>query len=71
MPAFPNVAKIQYEGPNSKNRWRSAYTKRTDRRQVDTHTSGQRGVLAHPAWHGRRSLLGRHHAAALEEADTV
>ena len=30
MPAFPDIAKIKYEGPDSRTRWRSATTTRAN-----------------------------------------
>jgi len=67
MSAFSNVAKIRYEGPNQRTRWRSGTTmKRNGRRQVDEGPLSVQRALAHHARHGRRSVWTWHHAAALE-----
>ena len=68
MPAFPDVAKIRYEGPDSKNPLAFRHYNADELVEGKTMKGPpplQRGLLAHLPRHRRRSVRARHHAAPL------
>ena len=68
MAAFPDIKKIPFEGPESKNplAFRHYNANELVEGKLDEGPSPlQRGLLAHHARHGQRSVRARHHASPL------